>query len=185
MLVLRRPGRVHRPCDGDHCWRDYPLAEPDERVPELQQQQEQPCPARLDGGAMSCCHAPSANPRQKDMCVKCGRRFDDRPAESVPVLERDLRWEREFVREAGRLVGLANGVEPMEQGAAARTLPGPVLLPPGRDLKWEAIEEALDGRNYVVWKAYEAFLADDVETVHRMMRALGFFILAHRELAGE
>ena len=99
-------------------------------------------------------HEPAVDPRREGQCVRCGKTYD---APAPPCLDRDLRREREIVREASRFAPYVQEPEAVADALSAfadrRAFTGPVLMPEGRDLVVEALEECADLRNYAAWES--------------------------------
>jgi hypothetical protein len=137
------------------------------------------------------CVAHSNYPRS---CVKCGRLLVHAPdvlpealrqeKDSVPGMPRDAGYERELIAAAARAWGV-DGSRVAEL-AHTRAHDGPVGVA-GRDLPWEAIEEAADGCNYIAWEMRRLGLhrSDDLqagEAHAHLGHALGAFAFAFHEL---
>lgn len=66
-------------------------------------------------------------------------------------LARDLDQEHTIGRQIVKGRSLSRAWDLLVKLADERAHPGPILLPPGRSLVREALEELADLRNYVLW----------------------------------
>ena len=106
---------------------------------------------------LTCSHVEADD--RPGRCYKCGR-------EMPAVMERDPDFEREVLRNAADVLGLQYVAENVRAFADKRTLPGPILLWPGRDFIREWREEAADGFNYGTWEL-QRMIADGIDDDHR------------------
>lgn len=93
---------------------------------------------------------------------------------------RDPAREREFTREAARLVGLDPTA--LIAFAESRTHPGPLKDFWTRPWPIEGMEEAADWRNYLCWEAERIIRLGDARGLPRLGRALAFVLMAWHEL---
>lgn len=118
---------------------------------------------------------PGGNPARQSSCVRCGRPVP----EPEPVIDLcDEPFEIEATLTAARQAGVDG--RGLDAYARARKMPGVVNAHATRDFRQEAIEEASDLRNYVVWWMEQA-RADGTLTNEKqwhLMQALGAAALA-------
>lgn len=136
-----------------------------------------------------CDHVEFINPRNKGLCVKCGRPIQE------PTRPRNVQLERAltdsaamagghtYMREGGQTEADTGG---LTAWAEHRALPGGVRL--SIDALRETREEIADARNYLIWgiePIYERYLAGEplaCDEVARNMNALTFLVSAWHAL---
>ncbi|MEI6446488.1 MAG: hypothetical protein WCO96_01255 [Actinomycetes bacterium] len=102
--------------------------------------------------------------------MKCGKHLPE-----VTTMERNPQFEIAVLKAAAERVGLPHLADSLHAFADRRVLDGPILLPPGRDLIQEWLEEAADGvGNYGPWylQLQHLFPSEDDGTIAYIQEAL-------------
>lgn len=126
-----------------------------------------------------CEHSIGNDPRRAERreCVKCGLRVPEPFS-----MDRDPQFEIAVLSAAAERVGLPHLADSLHAFAERRVLDGPVLLPEGRDLIQEWLEEAADGvGNYGPWwlQLQQLLQTEDDGTIAYVQEALAHGMLMY------
>lgn len=119
--------------------------------------------------------APSLNPIKQSRCVRC-----DSVVTRPEATRRNLELEREIVKQAckGKIDpnGLIEHSETRCERLSGQYTKDPMFIQPGRNLRKDGREEAVDGVNYCKFVLQEEPNAEDADF---LMEAIGHFAMAY------